>query len=231
MNTEPTTIAARLVIIRERIAAAGRAHHRPSDAITLLAVSKGQPAAAIRDAYAAGQGSFGESYLQEAMPKMDTLSDLAIEWHFIGRIQSNKTRQIATHFAWVHGVDRLKIAQRLSEQRPDDRPPLNVCLQVKLSDEPAKGGVDAADLPALARAVAALPRLRLRGLAAIPEATTDADRQRHAFRQLRQAGDRLAAGGIAVDTFSMGMSTDFETAIAEGATIVRIGTAIFGPRR
>lgn len=231
MSIDPTSISERLAVIRERIAVAARAHQRPPDSITLLAVSKGHPASAIRDAYAAGQRCFGESYLQEAVPKANALTDLAIEWHFIGQIQSNKTRPITGLFAWVHGVDRLKIAQRLNDQRPDDRPALNVCLQVKLSGESAKGGVDAGDLPALAHAVLALPRLRLRGLAAIPEPTTDPAHQRRAFRQLRLAGEQLAASGIAIDTLSMGMSTDFEAAIAEGATMVRIGTAIFGSRQ
>jgi pyridoxal phosphate enzyme (YggS family) len=173
---------------------------------------------------------FGESYLQEALQKLDALQDRALTWHFVGRIQANKTRAIAEAFAWAHAVDRLKIAARLSEQRPHYAPPLNVCLQVRLADEAAKGGVAAGELAGLARQVALLPRLRLRGLMCIPPEETQPERQRAWFRELRRHLEALNSGGAALDTLSMGMSGDFEAAIEEGATIVRVGTALFGPR-
>lgn len=202
------------------------------DSVTLLAVSKMQPATAVRAAHAAGQRHFGENYVQEALDKMAALADLRAElqWHLIGPLQSNKTRPVAEAFDWVHGVDRLKIAQRLSEQRPAGLAPLNVCLQVNVSGEASKSGVDPAELAALAHAVAALPRLRLRGLMSIPEPADTLDAQRRPHRQLRELLDRLNADGLALDTLSMGMSADLEAAVLEGATLVRIGTAIFGTR-
>lgn len=230
MSPDLTTITSHLDEVRHRIAAAALAFQRAPAAVTLLAVSKGQPAMAIRAAYAAGQTRFGESYAQEALPKMHSLADLPLEWHFIGQVQSNKTRSIAEHFDWVHSVDRMKIAQRLNDQRPPSRPPLNVCIEVQLSNEPGKGGVTPEDVPGLAQAIATLPRLRLRGLAAIPEPSDDHERQRSMFGRLHHLSEVLLAEHIVMDTLSMGMSGDFEAAIAEGATIVRIGTAIFGAR-
>jgi pyridoxal phosphate enzyme (YggS family) len=200
--------------------------------VTVLAVSKGQSAATIRDAWQAGQAVFGESYLQEALGKQEQLRDLALEWHFIGPVQSNKTRPIAQHFHWVHGVSRLKIAERLSEARQEaDLPPLNVCLQVNLSGESSKAGVAPEEVAALAGAVAKLPGLRLRGLMTLPEPTPDPALQRQRFAALRQLQATLNDQGHHLDTLSMGMSQDFASAIAEGSTIVRVGTAIFGERR
>lgn len=196
----------------------------------LLAVSKTWPAESVREAAAAGQRAFGESYVQEAIDKLDALAGLGLEWHFIGPLQSNKTRPVANAFAWVHSVDRLRIAQRLSEQRDVHLPPLQVCIQVNVSGEASKSGVAPDALPDLARAVAALPRLQLRGLMTIPEATSDVVLQRARFATLRQLKDGLVASGLPLDTLSMGMSDDLEAAIAEGATIVRVGTAIFGSR-
>jgi pyridoxal phosphate enzyme (YggS family) len=190
-------------------------------------VSKTKPASAVREAYAAGVRDVGENYLQEALTKQQELSDLALIWHFIGPIQSNKTRAIAEHFDWVHSVDRLKIAQRLGEQRPAGLAPLNVCLQVNVSGEASKSGCEPADLPALAHAVCALPGLRLRGLMAIPQPTDDRASQEAAFARLRELQESL---GLDLDTLSMGMSHDLEAAIAQGATWVRIGTALFGAR-
>jgi hypothetical protein len=217
--------------IRERIAEAARDAGRDPESVTLLAVSKAHPANALRAAFEAGQRAFGESYLQEALDKMAELASLPIEWHFIGPIQSNKARAIAEHFNWVHGVDRLKIAQRLADARPDNMPPLNVCLQVNVSGEASKGGCVPHELSALAHAVAALPHLRLRGLMTIPEPTSDIALQRRQFRMLLELYDALKREGLEMDTLSMGMSDDYPTAIAEGATIVRVGTAIFGPRQ
>lgn len=197
----------------------------------LLAVSKTFPAEAIRAAHAAGQQAFGESYVQEAVAKIEALADLPIEWHFIGPIQSNKTRPIAEHFAWVHSVDRAKIADRLSAARPPQLPDLQICLQVNVSKEHTKSGVAPEQLAALARHVRDLPRLKLRGLMAIPEPTADPARQHEAFRRLRRLLEQLNAEGFALDTLSMGMSDDLEAAIAEGATIVRVGSAIFGARK
>jgi pyridoxal phosphate enzyme (YggS family) len=190
-------------------------------------VSKTKPAAAIRQAFAAGVRDFGENYLQEALEKQLELGDLPLIWHFIGPIQSNKTKAIAEHFAWVHSVDRLKIAQRLSDQRPAHLPALNICLQVNVSGEASKSGCNPDELPALAQAVTQLPNLRLRGLMTIPEPTDDVARQHAAFARLRELQDGL---GLDLDTLSMGMSHDLEAAIAEGATWVRIGTALFGAR-
>jgi pyridoxal phosphate enzyme (YggS family) len=198
--------------------------------VRLLAVSKTFPAAAVREAYAGGQVAFGENYLQEALDKMAELSDLPIEWHFIGPIQSNKTRPIAENFAWVHGVDRMKIAERLSEQRPQHLPLLNICLQVNVSGEQSKSGVAPDEVAGLARSVALLPNLKLRGLMTIPSPAADEVAQRLPFAQMRDLLDGLNSQGMALDTLSMGMSHDFPAAIREGATIVRIGTAIFGSR-
>lgn len=216
--------------VLDRIALAARAAGRDPADIQLLAVSKTFPVTDLRAAMLAGQCSFGESYLNEALPKLATLIDPAPEWHFIGPLQSNKTRAIAEHFAWVHSLDRLKHAERLSQQRPDHLPPLNVCLQLNISGEISKSGVALPALSALAEAVAPLPRLRLRGLMAIPAPTSATEAQRVAFRAVRHAGEALQAQGLALDTLSMGMTDDLESAIAEGATILRIGTAIFGTR-
>jgi len=198
--------------------------------VKLLAVSKAQSTSAIREAYAAGQTLFGENYLQEALDKQAELTDLPIEWHFIGPIQSNKTQPIAQHFAWVHSIDRLKIAQRLNEARPTDLAPLQVCIQVNVSNESSKSGVSPHDLESLATAIASLPRLKLRGLMAIPAPTSDANQQQAQFKQVRQCYDALLAKGFALDTLSIGMSDDYPVAIAEGATVVRIGSALFGAR-
>ena len=222
-----STLADNLSAISARIASAAQAAGREPASVQLLAVSKTKPASAIREIYAAGVYDFGENYLQEALTKQQALGDLPLIWHFIGPIQSNKTKAIAEHFDWVHSVDRLKIAQRLSEQRPAGLPPLNICLQVNVSGEDSKSGCTPADLPALAKAVAALPSLRLRGLMAIPEPTDDRAAQEAAFATLRQLQEGL---GLGLDTLSMGMSHDLEAAIAQGATWVRIGTALFGAR-
>ena len=198
--------------------------------VTLLAVSKAQHAEKLREAYEAGQTKFGENYLQEALNKQVELKDLDIEWHFIGPIQSNKTQPIAQHFSWVHGVDRLKIAQRLSDARPADLAPLQICLQVNISGEASKSGVAPNELLDLVKAVAALPRLNLRGLMTIPEPTDDEAVQRQQFKQMRNLLNGFKKEGFALDTLSMGMSSDYKIAIEEGATIVRIGSAIFGAR-
>lgn len=203
---------------------------RPPDSVQLLAVSKTRPATAIAALAAAGQRRFGENYLQEALDKMAELKALNLEWHFIGPIQANKTRSIAEHFAWVHSVDRLKIAERLNAQRPAALPPLNICLEVNIDREPSKHGLDESQITEVAQAAAALPRLRLRGLMAIPAPVSDFERQRQPFARLRELRDRLNAEGLALDTLSIGMSDDLEAAIAEGATLVRIGTALFGLR-
>ncbi|MFY1019708.1 YggS family pyridoxal phosphate-dependent enzyme [Ectopseudomonas khazarica] len=222
-----STIAENIAKVGARIREAAQASQRNLQDIGLLAVSKTKPADAVREAHAAGLRDFGENYLQEALEKQAALSDLPLIWHFIGPIQSNKTRPIAEHFDWVHSVDRLKIAQRLSDQRPAHLPALNICLQVNVSLEASKSGCSPEELPALARAISALPNLRLRGLMAIPEATDDIAAQHAAFARLRQLRDDLA---LNLDTLSMGMSHDLEAAIAEGATWVRIGTALFGAR-
>lgn len=214
--------------VRGRIAAAERQAGRPPGSVRLIAVGKTQSAGMIAKAYCLGQRDFGENYVQEALDKQAELIGLDIVWHFIGPIQSNKTKPIAECFDWVHGVDRLKVAERLSAQRPVDLPPLNVCIQVNVSDEASKSGVDFVELPALARAIQALPRLHLRGLMAIPAPTDDPERQRLAFRALREA--LVGLGMAELDTLSMGMSDDLEAAVTEGATMVRIGTAIFGAR-
>jgi PLP dependent protein len=220
----------RIRAVQERLAQAAARAGRSAQSVTLLAVTKAQPPEVVRAAADCGLADFGESYLQEALGKLDALQDRPLTWHFVGRIQSNKTRPVAERFAWVHALDRLKIAQRLSEQRPHHAPPLNVCLAVNLGAESGKGGVAAGELPALAAAVARLPHLRLRGLMCIPPEETASDRQRAWFRELRRLRDALNAAGAGLDTLSMGMSGDFEAAIEEGATIVRVGTALFGPR-
>ncbi len=222
------TIAANIQQVRGRIAKACAAAQRPVQSVTLLSVSKTFSAEAVREAFAAGERCFGENYVQEGVDKIAALADLRtqIGWHLIGPLQSNKTRVVAEHFDWVHSVERLKIAERLNEQRPAHLPPLQVCLQVNISGETSKSGVAPTEVPALAHAVAALPRLRLRGLMAIPEPDTGAA----PHRALRALFMRLQAEGLALDTLSMGMSADLEVAIAEGATLVRVGTAIFGTR-
>lgn len=225
-----TAIVSNLQAIRLAVEQATHNAARAPTSVTLLAVSKTFPAEAVREAYMAGQQAFGENYVQEALDKMAALHDLPLEWHFIGPIQSNKTRVIAENFAWVHGVDRLKIAERLSAQRPAHLPPLNICLQVNVSGEDSKSGVSPDEVAALARAVIQLPRLKLRGLMAIPAPAEDEPAQRAPFAQLRQLTQTITAQGIALDTLSMGMSHDYAAAIQEGATIIRIGTAIFGKR-
>jgi PLP dependent protein len=225
-----TTISARLQAVQERIAAAAHAAGRNPSEVSLLAVSKTWPAEAVREAAAAGQRSFGENYVQEGVDKVEALRALALEWHFIGPLQSNKTRLVASAFDWVHGIDRLRIAERLSAQRDAHLPALNVCVQVNVSGEDSKSGVAVDEAAALAQAVAKLPRLRLRGLMCIPEPTEDVALLRSRFATLRKLKDRLVDDGLALDTLSMGMSHDIEAAIAEGATLVRVGTAIFGER-
>ena len=229
-NIEAETIEARLDAIRARISSAERRYGRSPGSITLLAVGKGQPGAALLAAYRAGQRDFGESYLQEASTKQAELRGCAIIWHFIGALQSNKTRSVARHFSWVHSVDRLKVATRLNEQRPAELPPLNICLQVNIGAERQKAGVAPNQLPSLAAQLRALSRLRLRGLMALPPATKDVDEQRAYFRLMKLAFERLRDEGHPIDTLSMGMSADLEAAIAEGATLVRIGSALFGER-
>jgi pyridoxal phosphate enzyme (YggS family) len=226
-----TTLPNALQAVRQRIAQAAAAARRPAEGIQLLAVSKTVPGALVRQAYTAGQRAFGESYVQEAVEKIQALNDLPLKWHFIGPIQSNKTRPIAENFAWVHSLERARIADRLSAARPSDLPDLQVCLQVNVSGELSKSGVAPEELPALARHVQALPRLKLRGLMAIPEPTPDRNRQRQHFRMLRELLEKLNAEGFQLDTLSIGMSDDLEAAIAEGATIVRVGSAIFGERK
>jgi len=227
-----TTITNRLQVVRERLTNACTRAGRSAHSVTVLAVSKTQPAEAVRTAHAAGQRAFGENYVQEGLAKIQALADLrsSLEWHLIGPLQSNKTRAVAEAFDWVHSIERLKIAQRLSEQRPAWAPPLQVCLQVNISGEDSKSGVAPVDVAELARAVAALPRLRLRGLMAIPEpAGCEAD-QRIPHRALRELLESLQQQGLELDTLSMGMSADLEAAVIEGATLVRVGTAIFGGR-
>ena len=225
-----TAILSNLQATREAIAHAARAAHRNATDVSLLAVSKTFPATAVREAYGGGQTAFGENYLQEALEKIDVLRDLPLEWHFIGPIQSNKTRAIAENFDWVHSVDRLKIAERLSAQRPANLPPLNICLQVNVSGEESKSGVAPEDVVQLAQQIVRLPRIRLRGLMTIPAPAAGEMEQRAPFVQMRALLERLNSQGMALDTLSMGMSHDYPSAIKEGATIVRIGTAIFGTR-
>lgn len=225
-----TTIATALQAVKKRVAQAAAAAGRKPQEVTLLAVSKSWPAQRVREAYAAGQIAFGENYVQEGIRKVCDLADLPLKWHFVGPVQSNKTRPIAEHFTWVHSVDREKIATRLSAARPEPLPPLQVCLQVNVSGEPSKSGVSPQDVLGLAKHVRSLPRIQLRGLMTIPRPTSDPALQREQFRTLRRLLDQLNTAGMGLDTLSMGMSDDLEAAIAEGATIVRIGTAIFGDR-
>lgn len=230
-----TAIASHLQTITKNIESAARKADRDPKAVTLLAVSKTRPPEDILEAAEAGQFAFGENYEQEAVAKIKAIRksrlDLKLEWHFIGPIQSNKTRSIAEHFDWVHSVDREKIARRLSEQRPDELHPLNICLQINISREKTKSGILPEELPKLAKAISAMPKLRLRGLMAIPEPESDPEKQREPFAAMKVLFDELVQNGYDLDTLSMGMSDDMETAIREGATTVRIGTAIFGKRR
>jgi len=231
MLTAPQFSPAALQSVRERVAQAASAAGRAPDSVRLVAVSKLQPVSMVRDAATAGQVDFGENYVQEGCDKIAALADVpGLVWHFIGQLQGNKTREVAEHFHWVHTVDRGRIAARLSAQRPAHMPPLQVLLQVSLADEPGKGGVTPAELPALAAAVAVLPRLQLRGLMCIPPPAAGLEAQRQPFRQLRELLAALQAVGHPLDTLSMGMSDDLEAAVLEGATLVRVGTAIFGRR-
>ena len=225
-------IADNLARVNERIASACARAGRPVQSVTLLVVSKTHAAGAVREAFAAGARRFGENYVQEGLDKIDLLADLggAAEWHLIGPLQSNKTRPVAEQFDWVHSLDRVRTAERLSAQRPPGLAPLSVCLQVNISREASKAGLAPADVPGVARAVAGLPGLALRGLMAIPEPVGDFEAQRRPHRALRELFDELRDAGLALDTLSMGMSADLEAAIAEGATIVRVGSAIFGER-
>lgn len=226
-----TDTKSRLKSVINHIKHAEKKFGRQPDSVQLLAVSKVHPLDQIRDAYAAGQTHFGENYLQEALEKIEQLSNLNLDWHFIGAIQSNKTRSIAENFSWAHGVGSSKIAQRLSEQRPEHLPPLNICLQVNISGEERKSGISPDDVMAIAKECIGLPGIKLRGLMTIPKYTTDMEQQRPPFKKLRQLKELLNQAGIDMDTLSMGMSGDMEAAIAEGATIVRIGTNIFGRRQ
>ncbi len=225
-----TAILSNLQATREAIAQAAKAAHRDAAEVRLLAVSKTFPASAVRKAYESGQTAFGENYLQEALDKIEALRDLPLEWHFIGPIQSNKTRAIAENFAWVHSVDRLKVAERLSAQRPPHLAPLNICLQVNVSGEDSKSGVAPAEVMQLAQEIARLPHLKLRGLMTIPAPAAGEAAQRSPFAQMRALLVQLNTHGMTLDTLSMGMSDDYTAAILEGATIVRIGSAIFGAR-
>src|SRR3954466_524598 len=230
MLSRPQNCSDSASAVLTRVADAARAAGRSVDSVTLLAVSKGQSSAAIDSAASAGVEHFGENFLQESLPKMAALAGRELTWHFIGRLQANKTRPVAEHFAWVHAVDRFKIAERLSAQRPYHAPPLNVCLQLHLGGEASKGGVESTGMRELARQVGTLPRLRLRGLMCMPPAENELERQRRWFRETRQLFDYLNEHGFGLDTLSMGTTADFEAAILEGSTLVRIGTAIFGPR-
>jgi hypothetical protein len=225
------TISNALTQIRQHITEAAQQYARATDSIQLLAVGKTRPVADILTAIQCGQLRFGENYVQEAIPKIQALQDYPVEWHYIGPLQSNKTRLIAQHFDWVQSLDTLKCAQRLNAQRPDHLPPLNICIQVNVSEEPQKSGVLMRDLPAFAQTIVELPRLRLRGLMAVPAYTQDFEQQRVPFRALHEAYCLLQIAGLTLDTLSMGMTDDMVAAIAEGATMVRIGTAIFGERQ
>lgn len=225
-----SSIAENLAQVRGQINSYAHKNHRSRSEICLLAVSKTRPVEDLRSAYAEGQRDFGENYLQDAMEKIEALHDLDIFWHFIGPMQSNKTRTVAEHFHWVHTVDRLKIAKRLSEQRPEEMPPLNICIQVNISEEDSKSGCSPEEVAELASEIIKLPNLKLRGLMAIPKPTDAPSEQRQAFSLLSKLQEQLKTTEPSLDTLSMGMSGDMEAAIAEGATIVRIGTAIFGPR-
>jgi len=224
-------IAHNLQCLYKQILGAEQKYGRQAGSVTLLAVTKTRPVNEIYAAMEAGQRHFGENYLQEALAKIQETRNSGIIWHYIGPIQSNKTRGIAEHFSWVHSVDRIKIARRLNDQRPPNLPPLNICLEVNISGEATKSGVNPQELPVLTDQVSILPKLKLRGLMAMPEQTEDFDKQRAGFRRLREYFDNLVASGYELDTLSMGTTIDMEAAIAEGATIVRIGTAIFGPRK
>ena len=225
-----STVATRLAALRSRIHGLERRYGRAEGSVRLLAVSKTKSAEAVREAFEAGQRDFGENQLQDALGKLDLLSELPLGWHFIGHVQSNKTRDIAARFDWVQSVDRARVAVRLNDHRPPGAAALNVCIQVNISAEASKSGVAPEEVPELARLVLAQPRLRLRGLMAIPRPEHDFEAQRRPFRQMRALLDTLNAGGLGLDTLSIGMSDDLEAAIAEGATMVRVGTAIFGPR-
>jgi len=226
----PQNLTANVNHVRSRITEAARAAGRDPATVTLVAVTKAKAAEFVRAAATAGVTDFGENYLQEALGKMDELGALPVRWHFIGALQSNKTRAVAERFDWVHSIDRLSVARRLSEQRPFHAPALNLCIQVALVPEPTKRGVDPSGLPELARQMVQLPRARLRGLMCIPPPQPDARSERQLFSRLRSLLEELNATGLELDTLSMGMSADFESAIAEGATHVRVGTAIFGSR-
>ena len=225
-----TTISSNLQAVLARINQAARNCGRSPEEIRLLAVSKTWPASCVMEAADAGQKAFGENYAQEGVDKINAISRPDLEWHFIGPLQSNKTRSVAEMFNWVHSVDRFKIAERLSQQRPDALPPLQMCLQVNISDEDTKSGIPAKDIQLLARQIALLPRVKLRGLMAIPAPSADFEQQRQPFRRLRELFEQLNRQGLALDILSMGMSNDIEAAIAEGSTLVRVGTAIFGER-
>jgi pyridoxal phosphate enzyme (YggS family) len=225
-----TDFSVRLQQVRERLALACDRYSRDPAELRLLAVSKRHPVSAITEALRAGQLDFGENFVQEGVDKIEALGEHAARWHFIGRLQSNKSRQVATHFDWVQSVDRLRLARRLSEQRPHHAGDLQVCIQVRIGDEPGKAGAEPDEVPALAAAMLELPRLTLRGLMAIPPPETRLDRQRRHFAQLRALYERLQREGLQLDTLSMGMSDDLEAAVAEGSTMLRIGTALFGPR-
>ncbi|WP_353215783.1 YggS family pyridoxal phosphate-dependent enzyme [Salinisphaera hydrothermalis] len=229
-RADTVDVAARLADIRRRIDAAAAQYDRDPDAVHLVAISKTKPAAMVAAALDAGQHDFGENYLQDALDKIQALAERDIAWHFVGDIQSNKTRDIAAHFDWAHAVDRFKIARRLSDQRPEGAAPLNVCIQVNIDAEASKSGLAPGDVAELADQMAELPGVRLRGLMAIPAVRDDFEAQRRPFAALRALRDDLNANGHTLDVLSMGMSADMEAAIAEGATHVRIGTAIFGPR-
>jgi hypothetical protein len=231
LEVEPLEIVQAIAIVKQQIAQAAYQFSRSPESIQLLAVSKTRPVTAIMTAYQSGQRCFGENYLQEAVPKIQALRDYKLEWHFIGQLQSNKTRLVAENFAWVQSLETFNQAQRLNEQRPEQLPPLNVCIQINISQEQQKSGIGLDDLPTLARRVMKLPRLRLRGLMALPAPIQDFEQQRIPFRTLRAAYQQLQTElSLELDTLSMGMSSDMVAAIAEGATLVRIGTAIFGER-
>jgi pyridoxal phosphate enzyme (YggS family) len=226
----PQNLTLNVTHVRSRIDEAARTAGRDPASVTLVAVTKSKAAESMRAAATAGVTDFGENYLQEALGKMEALADLPVRWHFIGALQSNKARQVAERFDWVHGVDRWSVARRLSEHRPFHAPPLNVCIQVALVPEPTKGGIEPANVAELAEQMATLPRLKLRGLMCIPPPRADGGSERPLFARLRELLENLNARGLGLDTLSMGMSADFEAAIAEGATLVRVGTAIFGER-
>jgi pyridoxal phosphate enzyme (YggS family) len=229
-HASQNTITKNIITIRSQITAAEKKYGRQPGSVQLLAVSKTRPIEDVQAAFDENQLDFGENYLQDALPKIEAITDPAIVWHFIGPIQSNKTRQIAENFDWVHSIDRLKIAQRFSKQRDPSIKPLNVCIQVNTSGEESKSGISPDDALELAQQISQLPNLNLRGLMTIPAANTDFEQQRQPFRLLRELKDEIQSQGIELDTLSMGMTNDMEAAVAEGSTIVRIGTAIFGVR-